>query len=89
MYAKHNEGLDRALGPQEVIYSWVRPHFDHENSPAASLGWIDQPITFEETVRMPLILRWKMGVGRVLSAKGYVFRSLTKIGLKFSYTANK
>lgn len=54
MYAKCNEGLERALGAQRVVYNWIRPHFFHGKTPAQSIGWITQKITFEEFVRIQI-----------------------------------
>ena len=54
MYAKCNEGLDRALGAQRVVYNWIRPHFFHKKTPAQSIGWVAQAITFEDFVRIQI-----------------------------------
>lgn len=55
MYAKCNKGLDRALGAQRVVYNWVRPHFYHGKTPAQSLGWTEEAITFEGFVKIRMV----------------------------------
>ena len=55
MYAKCNEGLDRALGAQRFVYNWIRPHFFHRKTPAQSIGWIAQEIKFEDFVKLRMV----------------------------------
>ncbi len=55
MYAKCNEGLDRALGAQRVVYNWVRPHFFHGMPPSQALGWTEEAVTFESLVKIRMI----------------------------------
>lgn len=50
MYAKTQNGLDRALALQRLIHNWVRPHWAHgeQRTPAQLVGLASEPMNLEQ-----------------------------------------
>ena len=51
-YAKHKQGLQRALDLQWVMHNFVRPHFTTGEIPAVALGIHDQGLSVSELLTM-------------------------------------
>lgn len=51
-YAKHKQGLQRALDLQWVMHNFVRPHFTTGEIPAVALGLHDQGFSVSELLMM-------------------------------------
>lgn len=49
-YAKHVEGLQRALNVQRLLHNWVRPHdsLGKQKTPAMAMGFIQRPLAISE-----------------------------------------
>lgn len=55
LYAKHVDGLQRALDVQRLLHNWVRPHYSlgKKVTPAMAMGYCDRPLTTQELLTLP------------------------------------
>lgn len=51
-YAKSVDGLERALGVQQLIHNWVRPHWSSGQTPAMALGFSARQVSLSEMISL-------------------------------------
>lgn len=54
LYAKTQDGLQRALDVQRIIHNWVRPHWGlgKQTTPAMAIGLYSRPLSTQELLGM-------------------------------------